>query len=219
MSGALENITIPTYIINLPERNERRKHIIAQFKGKTEFSIQVVEACEHKIEAIGLWRSMIKVIQLAIKNEDDVIIICEDDHEFTKAYQKEYLLTNIIEAHEQGVEILSGGIGNFGYALPLTLNRMWITPFQSTQFIVLYKSIFPKMLKYKFKKNDAADIVLSGLTSHKMILCPFISKKKDFGSSDIMAVYDEKPGLVQEMFVRTEERLERIRNAYIRYLS
>lgn len=214
---AFEGITIPTYIINLAQRPERLSHVLSQFEGKYEFDVKVVKACEHKVGAIGLWQSIVKVINLAIQNEDDVIIICEDDHEFTERYTKEYLLQNIIEANEQDCAILSGGVGCFGHAVPLTSNRMWVNPFCSTQFIILYKSIFEKILAYKFKKNDAADLVLAEITSHKMVLYPFISRQKDFGYSDITAVHNEQPGLVQKMFRRTEERLGKIQEAYLKY--
>lgn len=216
---AFEGITIPTYIINLKHRPERLSHVLHQFADKPEFDIKVVEACEHKIGAIGLWQSMVKVINMAIQNEDDVIIICEDDHQFTEHYTKEYLLENIIEANEQGCAILSGGIGSFGHAVPLTKNRMWVNPFQSTQLIVLYKKVFEKILAYKFKKTDAADLVLAQMTSHKMVLYPFISQQKDFGHSDITAVHNEIPGLVQNMFQKTEDRLQIIQNAYLKYIS
>jgi len=217
MSNNFDEITIPLYLINLKDREERLAHALTQFKYKPEFDVNVVEACQHKIGANGLWQSIIKVVKMAIQNDDDVIIISEDDHEFTEKYNKDYLISNIIAANEQGAEILSGGIGHFGYAVPLTVNRYWVNPFQSTQFIVLYKSIFPKILKYKFRRTDVADLVLAGLTSHKMVLYPFISRQKDFGYSDITPVHNEQPGLVQNMFKRTEERLQRIQEAYLKY--
>lgn len=214
-----EYITIPTYVINLKERTERLDHIKKQFEDKPEFDVKIIEACKNTNGAIGLWQSMLKVLNLAMQNDDDVIIICEDDHEFTNDYTKEYLLANIIEAGGQGAEILSGGIGGFGYVVPVTANRMWVNPFLSTQFVVLYKSIFPKMLKYKFRKKDVADLVLASLTSHKMVLYPYVSRQKDFGYSDITQVHSEQPGLVQQMFARTEERLEKVQEAYLKYLT
>ena len=218
MNSEVNTISIPLYIINIKKRVKRKNHIIKQFENKPEFDVRIVEACENKIGAIGLWQSMLKIIKMAMQNDDDVIVICEDDHEFTMHYNSDYLISNVIKAHEQGAEILSGGIGNFGYAVPLTENRYWINPFQSTQFIVLYKSIFPKMLKYKFKRTDVADLVLANLTSHKMVLYPFISQQKDFGHSDITLQHNEQPGLVQDMFKRTEERLRRLQEAYLKYL-
>lgn len=212
-----DQIIIPTYVINLKERTERLEHIKAQFMGRPEFDVHIIAACKHKIGAVGLWKSIVKVVELAIQHHDDVIIICEDDHQFTKHYKKESLLKNIIEANDQDISILSGGIAGFGQAVPLTSERMWVSSFLSTQFIVVYKKMFTKILGYKFKKVEVADIVLSQMTSHKMVLFPFISTQRDFGYSDITAVHNEVEGLVSNMFERTHARFEKIHDAYLRY--
>jgi hypothetical protein len=210
-------LMIPTYIINLKERTERREHILTQFKGKPEFDIHLIEACRHEIGAIGLWNSIVTIVKIAVKNNDDVIIICEDDHEFTDAYTPHYMMKNIFEANEQQAAILSGGIGRYADAVPLTKNRFWVNLFLSTQFIILYKKIFDKILNYQFKSDDVADKVLAEMTSHKMVLYPFISQQKDFGYSDITSKHNEIPGLVQDMFKRTNSRLEIIQKAYLQY--
>jgi len=75
------------------------------------------------------------------------------------------------------------------------------------------------MLNYKFKKTNVADLVMSNLTSHKMVLYPFISRQKDFGYSDVTNVHNEQPGLVQNMFKGTEDRLGRIQDAYLKHLA
>ncbi|MDQ0968481.1 methylmalonyl-CoA mutase cobalamin-binding subunit [Flavobacterium sp. W4I14] len=213
-----DGFSIATYVINMQERTDRLAHILRQFKDRPEFDVTVLEACKHEIGAVGLWYSILKMIKLALENDDDVIIMCEDDHEFTEYYNAEYLMQNIIASHEQGVAILCGGIAGYGEVVPLTENRYWLNTFLSTQFIVLYKKIFKKILNYKFKDDDVADLVLANLTSHKMVLYPFISRQKDFGYSDITTLHNEQPGLVQNMFNETEQRLEKIRQAYLKYL-
>lgn len=218
-SDEFAGIMIPTYIINLKYNPKRLLHVLSQFEDKPEFDLHIIEEFEHKIGAVGLWESIKKAIKLAIHNEDDVIIFCEDDHEFTRNYTKEYLLQNIIEANDQGCAILLGGISSFGHAIPLTANRMWVNPFQSIQFIVLYKKIFEKILAYKFRKKDAADLVLAQMTSHKMVIYPFISRQKDFGNSDFTTIRNEGSGLLQNISQKTEERLQIIQNAYLKYNS
>jgi glycosyl transferase family 25 len=210
MKDVYENIVIPTYVINLSERKERLKHIQEQFKGKHEFDLFTIEACKHAIGAVGLWNSILKIIKMAMNNDDDVIIICEDDHEFTKNYSKEDLLQNIIEAENQGVELLTGGIANFSHAVPITENRLWIDSFWCTQFIIIYKNLFQKILEEPFGDTDTADGKLSEITSHKMILYPFISLQKDFGYSDVTKINQEQKGFLDNGFATTERRLEKI---------
>lgn len=210
-------IILPVYIINLPERTERLINVLKQFEDKSEFDITIVEACKHKIGAVGLWNSIVKVINLAIQNDDDVIIICEDDHQFTEFYSKHFLLKNILEAHNHAADVLSCGACDFGQIIPLTLERYWINPLTGTQFVVVYKKLFDSILKYEFRDGDTADGVISELSGNIMLLCPFVSIQKDFGYSDITKEHNEQKGLVSIMFDKTEKRLQNIKQAYINH--
>lgn len=198
---------IPTFVINLKERKERRDHIISEFNGKSEFKMQIIDACTHEVGAVGLWNSIVKIIQEAIDKDEDVIIICEDDHYFTEHYSPKYLFDNILLAHEQGADILSGGIGGFGYAVPVAKNRYWIDWLWCTQFIVVYKEMFQKILDYEFKYNDTADGVISLLSNNIMTLYPFISRQKAFGYSDITQSNKDNPNLINEHFERSDSQL------------
>ncbi|MFD2873497.1 hypothetical protein ACFS5N_13515 [Mucilaginibacter ximonensis] len=214
---AYNTITIPTYVINLTERTERLAHIKAEFEGKPEFDVQIVEACKHEVGALGLWMSIRKIIKMAIANEDDVIVICEDDHQFTKDYTKEFLIRNIIEANEEGAYLLSGGTGKFNQAIPITLNRYWVGHLLSTQFVVIYKDFFQYILDEPFDEKIVADLAYSRMTPHKMLLYPFISTQKDFGYSDITNIHNEQKSLVTDMFLQSNYKLKRIQQAYIKY--
>lgn len=207
MTNNTDDFYLPVYVINLRNRTERRKHIEEQFQGKPEFELTWVEAVEHPIGAVGLWQSMVKAVQTAEANEDDIMIICEDDHTFTSAYSKEYLLANIIEANNQSSELLSGGIGSFGAAVPVATNRYWVDWFWSTQFIVIFKPVFQKILDYEFKDTDTADGVLSVLAKDKMTVYPFISIQKDFGYSDVTRSNNDISGLVNKLFQQSGHRL------------
>jgi GR25 family glycosyltransferase involved in LPS biosynthesis len=212
-----DTVIIPTYVINLPERTERLAHIKQEFLDKPEFDVQIIEACKHEVGALGLWLSIRKVIELAITNDDDVIVICEDDHQFTPHYSKEYLIKNIIEAHEEGVCFLSGGTGRFENAIPITPNRYWVYYCLSTQFIVVYKKFFQQILDEPYDEEIIADLAYSRMTSNKMVLYPFISIQKEFGYSDITAAHKGDNNLVTNMFIQSNLKFKRIQEAYIKY--
>lgn len=208
---------LPVYVINLEERTERRLHIEKQFRGKAEFQLNWIKAVRHPIGTVGLWQSMVQAVRKAEENEDDIIVICEDDHTFTPAYNKEYLLRNILEAEAQGIELLSGGIGGFGMAVPTSVNRYWVDWFWSTQFIVVFKPLFKRILDYDFKDSDTADGVLSALTADKMALYPFISVQTDFGYSDVTRSNNDNVGLVDQLFLRSSLRLHIVQQVVQRY--
>lgn len=199
---------VPVYAINVKERKDRRSHIIHEFENKPEFKLHLIDACQHPQGTIGLWNSIITIIKTAKEKEEDLIIICEDDHYFTENYSRKLLFKEIMEAYSQGTDILSGGIGGFGQAIPVGYHRYWIDWFWCTQFIIIYASLYDKILSYKFEDTDTADDVISTLTINKMVIYPFISEQKDFGYSDVTRTNMENQGRIREHFARANAKFQ-----------
>ena len=176
----LEHVIIPTYIINLPERTDRLEHIKKQFAGRNEFDVQIVEACRNKVGNVGLWETIRKIVRLAIERDEDIIVICEDDHEFTSDYSKSFLIENIIGAHLQRAEMVLGGICGLAKALPIAHSRAWISYSHCTQFTIYYKPVFEKILNEPYDHKVIVDILLSHMVINKMVIFPFISVQKVF---------------------------------------
>lgn len=219
ITNSFDDTAISVYIINLKNRTDRLEHAFQQFHGRNEFEVHVIEAIRHEIGAVGLWQSFRSCISTAIENDDDVIIICEDDHQFTSAYNKHYLFKNILDASEQSCDLLLGGIGKFNHAVPITANRYWIDFFWSTQFVIVYKKLFKNILKKPFDITVTSDGLLSELTSHKMVLYPFISVQRDFGYSDVTQLNNDVKGLIPSYFESCEKTLEKYRKVYDTYLK
>lgn len=218
-AARFDDVVIPVYIINLPERTDRRQHIERQFLDKPEFAPEYINASRHSIGAVGLWQSIRRIVAAALENDESVIIICEDDHEFTPDYHRDILIGNIISAHRQGCDVLSAGTsGGFGHALPLDTHRYWVNHFLSTQFIVIYRKFFQRILDAPFDDTVTADNFLSLLTSNKMVVYPFLSTQRDFGYSDVTAVHNQQEGLVSGMFAASARRFEKIRRQHDRLL-
>ena len=199
---------IPVYAINMKERGDRCKHICAEFEGKHEFAFHLVEACTDPNGRRGLWNSIAKIIQMAKDEEEDVIIICEDDHYFTKQYSPRLLITKIQQAYQLGADLLSGGIGGFGMASPMGFRLYQVDWFWCTQFIVIYASLYDRILSYDFVDDDTADGVLSKLASCKLVIYPFISEQKDFGYSDVTLSNQEHAGRIREHFAWANRMFE-----------
>lgn len=216
--NSFNEIKVPTYVINMKGRNDRLEHTLEQFRDKPEFNVNIIEACIHPIGRVGLWKSIVKIINIALKDNDDIVIICEDDHTFTKDYERDLFFKNIIDAASQHVEILIGGIGGFGSAVPITLNRYWVDWFWCTQFVVYYRPVFQKILNYKFTDKDTSDGVLSEITSHKNVIYPFISTQVDFGYSDVTLNNDKVRGKITDHFCQANEKMNTFYQANMRYL-
>lgn len=203
-----DNIYIPTYVINLPDRIDRRKSIESEFKDKAEFELHIVEAIKHPIGAVGLWKSITSIIREVVqKGEDDVIIICEDDHIFTENYQRDKFLDQVMRGAQLGTQILFGGIGGFGKAVPIEPELFWIDWNWCTQFMVIYQPAFDKILNARFTKKDVADEFLGKIIPNKVVIYPFISIQKDFGYSDVTKG-NEKVGQIGKYFDDADLRLK-----------
>ena len=205
----MSDIQIPTYVINLPSRVDRREHVLSQFSGRKEFDVRLFPAVQSERGADGLWQSICRIVKTAQESDDEVIVICEDDHIFTSDYDKDRFIRNVIEAGNQGCQLLSGGIGGLGDAVRISADRWWVSWLWCTQFIVLYRSAFSKVLQASFAETDVADEFLSRILSHKQTLWPFISEQKDFGYSDVTAS-NNKSGTIVEHFSQTKNRFARL---------
>ncbi len=147
-SAGIESVVIPAYTIH--QTTEGVCSIEKQFAGKEEFDVTIIKACEQKVKEFSLWQSLKKIIKTAIENDEDVIIICREDHQFTKHYERSHFIKLIWQAGLLGCNVLTGGMKTFNLALPITNNIFWIDSFQSSAFFVIYKSFYKKILQEPF---------------------------------------------------------------------
>ena len=210
------DICLPVYAINLKSRPDRLENLKRQFASKPEFDVTYIDAVQHENGAVGLWKSICKAVRLAQQRGEDVIIICEDDHEFTNTYDKEMFLASIVGAYRQGAELLNGGIGGFGTAVPVSPTRCWVDWFWCTQFVVIFASLFPKIVTYDFRDTDTADGVLSKLSSQSLAMYPPISRQKDYGYSDITP-RESQSEFQNNIFKIANQRLKQINDVYRYY--
>ncbi|MCS3556081.1 MULTISPECIES: hypothetical protein [unclassified Sphingobacterium] len=206
-------LQIPTYIINIDERKDRLEHITKQFLNKREFALEIYTVQKEKECTIGLWNNIKNIISIAKERDEDIIIICEDDHLFSKNYTKEILFDSIFQGAELGADIILGGISNTNQAIVVSSELCWVESFQCTQFTILFKSIFEIVLSENFTENDAADLKLSMITANKYVIHPFISTQKDFGYSDI-PIKGVKTQQYQNWFDMCNNKLDKIRDIY-----
>lgn len=206
-----EHFSIPTYVIHFPGQENRLKHIQAEFSGRNEFSLNIVDAENCPMTAYSMQVDLRKIVEAADSSGEDVIIICEDDHQFTEHYSRHYLVRNILDAYTQNAEILSGGVGRFDQVVPVTRTLYWINSISPLQFIVLFRSVFSKILAEPISELIEMKDVLTQVTSHKMILFPFISAKTMLGHPPLPLPDQAEEQPLSEQFSSTCLRLDRIR--------
>jgi GR25 family glycosyltransferase involved in LPS biosynthesis len=212
----IESVVIPFYIIHLNETTENLSATENQFEGRHEFAITIIEGCQQRGQEFSLWISLKKIIKTAIENDDEVIIICREGHQFTEHYERNHFVTLIWQAGVLGCNILISGMAAFNLALPITDNIFWIDSFHSSHFFVIYKSFYSDILQETFCDSDTLESKFSEMTSNKMTLHPFISEQKDFGDTE----RDDKnnfQNIVVLNSTNANQRLIEIKNAWNKF--
>lgn len=202
-----DDIVLPTYVINLPCRTDRKESIRVQFAGRSEFDVHIVEACVHARGNVGLWQSICKIVADAERNGKDIILLCEDDHVFTQDYSRSAFLRQVYDAGMMGTDILLGGVGGFGNIVPVRNCLFWIDWFWCTQFAVIYRRAFSRILNADFKETDVADEFLSRLLTNKLAIFPLVSVQREFGYSDVTES-NKRYGILTRCFKSSKRKAE-----------
>ncbi|MET3875829.1 hypothetical protein [Chitinophaga sp. OAE865] len=202
---------ISTFIINKRNRSDRRVHILNQFLNKEEFVVQIVTAIECEIGAVGLWNTIKYIITELITGEENFILLCEDDHEFTDAYSAESLVKAINNAKNSKADILLGGVSGFFGAVELSNNLFWVETFSGLQFTIIFRKFFDTILNTDFNDYDNADFKFADISNYKFLMVPFISIQRDFGYSDVTEG-NNVAGRMQLAFKESQENLLNIQS-------
>lgn len=202
-------MNIPTFIINLEKRSERKAHSLQQFDGHAEFKLQIIKAIEDSNGALGLWLTIKHIIKDLTPKEEPFILICEDDHQFTSHYNKEKLFQAIQEAEQKQADLLMGGVSWFSDALQISKNLFWVDEFTGNQFLIVYRRFFNRILQTDLLPGEVADKKMAAMSTTKFCMVPFISIQKEFGYSDVTAK-NNTLGYVDQIFSDTSEKLEHL---------
>lgn len=205
---------IKTFAINVPKRKDRYEHILSVFSDTKAFDFQVKSCIPNEKGNVSLWLTIKQIIEENIN--EPYIIICEDDHYFTEDFSEEALLQNIQKAQSLEADILSGGVSWFDIAVQVDKNLFWLKTFNGTQFMIIFKKFFLKILEANFKEKESADFKISSLTKNVFVTVPFISKQKEFGYSDVTVLNNEK-GKVERLFEKTSGRLSILKKVKASY--
>ena len=87
-----DNMSVTTYILNSKNSQKGLSRIHPQFEGRTEFDVRMTELGGHTNPEQAYWMTLQKIVQQATDEDEDVIIVCDDDHLFTEAYSRECLI-------------------------------------------------------------------------------------------------------------------------------
>lgn len=198
---------ISTFAINLQRRTDRKHHIVKQFKEKRGFDLAVVNAIEDKIGAIGLWKTIRKIIKDVQEKEYPFILICEDDHLFTDSFDYDRLIYSIDQAKLLEADLLLGGLSNFDDGIPLSNGMFWVSAFTGFHFVIVFEKFYSQILSLQLYPHENIDIKMGALSTNIFCMYPFISIQKEFGYSDVTSRNGTR-GVVSKYFENVEKRMD-----------
>lgn len=200
------------------ERTDRLAHLKNEFYNRTEFEHHIVPAVKNSNGAHGLWQTIIQIISNAKEQDLDFVIICEDDHQFTKNYNPAALQQYILTAAAKNADILLGGVSWYRTAFQVTEQLFNVEKFSGLQFSIIYKRFYDKILNADSSTVQAADFKIAELSNNKLVIFPFISTQKEFGYSDVTAKNNKK-GYVTSIFKKTAAMLQQVEKVTKFYAS
>lgn len=210
---------LPVYVINLRKRKDRYKSICNEFKDRKDFYLIYQKVNLSKNSNVALWNNIRRCVKDAKNKKYEIMIICEDDHVFTKDYDWSFLMSSINRAKSFKADILSGGVSWFEHAIQIEDNIFWMDKFTGCQFLILFKDAYEKILQATFLATDFADYKLSEILNRKFLIFPFVSNQKDFGYSDVTPKNDGTNRVV-DLFNKSFERLvilSKVRGNYAKF--
>lgn len=199
---------IPVYVANLPSRTDRKIHTEIQFKQRNEFALTIFPAVKHNVGAYGIWLTIQAIIKQYGANAE-YIVFCEDDHQFTNAYNFDSLNRYIHEAQKLNADVLLGGVSWFETAIQVSPNLFWIETFSGLQFTIIFSKFYKKILKASYDLSKATDYMISQLTDKIFVIHPFISTQYESGYSDVTFT-NAKSGFVSGLFESSSKQFELI---------
>lgn len=168
------NIKIPTFIISGNNR-VLSSSLGLNLKARPEFEID--PKYFRKDSNYSEWESILDICECAIKANDDIVILLRDDCIFAENYSIENLVNNIISANELGANILFCCGGQFEHPIFLKDNLFWISTISQSSFVVLFKSVYQKILDFEQAEiNLDFESIISEVTSHKLMTFPFLAQ-------------------------------------------
>ncbi|WP_341841538.1 hypothetical protein [Chitinophaga caseinilytica] len=173
----LATVVLPVYILSTPGAADKEGQILKEFEGRREFTIATHEwsACDNTAD----WGRLCSIVRMAVEKEEDVIVVCYDDHRFTPAYSAHTFVRQVIRAYQYGGGLLCGSINGFSQVLPLADDGFWTDQVTGSRFIVIYHSAFQAILDEAFNPELTLEAMLSEMISNKMVVYPFISLQEN----------------------------------------
>ena len=175
-----DEVCISTFLVGEWTNVMVKKH----FDGKSLFRTEMLVS-----PSLSRWSLFRCAVEHAEKSgDDDVIVVCFNEHNFTNNFDGRLFLDVIVEASKRGAQLLIGGCQKVENMVPVTSSLFWVDVTSGASFYVVYRSVYRKILSITIDGGDAdLDEIISQYIPNKFLVCPIISDSsmQDSASSDV----------------------------------
>lgn len=151
---------------------KNKKNILKEFSDKKEFNIEWIKL-GNQLHCIDKER-LNSIVNKSLKDEDDFIIICFENHRFKNNYIQTNLLKYIYLANIYRTDILFGNGDEIDFMCKIQDELYWVNSVRGSNFIILFRNFFGRLLDLDFSGNINFSEKISTLSTNKLIIHPFI---------------------------------------------
>lgn len=113
---------------------------------------------------------MNSIVNKSLEDEDDLIIICFEDHRFRTNYTNTDLLKYIYLASFYKADILFGNGNETDFICKIQDELYWVNSVRESNFIILFRNFLGKLLDLDFGSGIDFSEKISTLSSNKLMI-------------------------------------------------
>ena len=147
--------------------NNRNKYQ-EYFSKKKEFRIHWIKSTSPSPNINQ--KNLNSILTRSIQEEDDVIIICFDNYRFKRNYSKYSLFKYILMAKFYQADILFGNGSEMDCMCKIQDELYWVNSIKKSNFIVLYRKFFNKILDINSLNSKSFPETISALSHDKLMI-------------------------------------------------
>ncbi len=145
-----------------------------QFEGKSLFKTEKLS-----FPSLSRWSLFRCAVELSeTRGDDDVIVICFNNHCFTDSFDERLFLNTVVEASQRGGQLLLGGCQTMGNLVPVSQSLFWLDITSGASFYVVYRSAYEKILSIRVDDDDL-DKIITQYVPNKFLICPVVSQSSE----------------------------------------